>query len=66
MPFESEKQRKYMWVHHPEIAEQWSKEAKESNQPLVRKGDDDDGFEARLQEIRSQHVPFEHLDKLED
>lgn len=26
MPFRSEKQRRFMWVHHPEIAQRWSDE----------------------------------------
>lgn len=26
MPFASEKQRKYMWARHPEIARKWTKE----------------------------------------
>ena len=26
MPFKSEKQRKYLWKNHPEIARRWSKE----------------------------------------
>jgi len=25
-PFKSEKQRRYLWVHHPDIAERWSQE----------------------------------------
>ena len=25
MPFKSEKQRKWMWVHEPEIARKWTK-----------------------------------------
>jgi len=25
MPFRSEKQRRYMWMHHPEIAKRWTK-----------------------------------------
>ena len=25
MTFKSEKQRKYMWTHHPEIAKKWTK-----------------------------------------
>jgi hypothetical protein len=24
MPFKSEKQRRYLWMHHPEIAEAWA------------------------------------------
>jgi len=24
MPFVSEKQRRYLWIHHPEIAKRWS------------------------------------------
>jgi len=28
MPYVSEKQRRYMWSQHPEIAERWSKEGK--------------------------------------
>lgn len=27
MPFKSEKQRKYLWANHPEIAKRWAKEA---------------------------------------
>jgi hypothetical protein len=26
MPFASEKQRKWMWVHHPEMAKKWAEE----------------------------------------
>ncbi len=26
MPFKSEKQRKYLWIHNPEIAKKWEKE----------------------------------------
>lgn len=26
MPFRSEKQRRYMWAKHPEIAEKWTSE----------------------------------------
>lgn len=25
MPFKSEKQRRYLWMKHPEIARRWSK-----------------------------------------
>jgi hypothetical protein len=24
MPFKSEKQRRYLWIHHPGIAREWS------------------------------------------
>lgn len=69
MPFESEKQRRYMFMHHPDIAEDWVHEAKEHHQPVVRKCDEgegwtpDPGFDDRLQEIRTQHVPFHEFDK---
>ena len=69
MPFESEKQRKYMFMHHPEIAEKWAQEAHATHQPLVRKCDEgedwtpDPGFDIRLQDIRTQHVPFIEIDK---
>jgi len=26
MPFKSEKQRRYLWAKHPDIAEKWTKE----------------------------------------
>ena len=26
MPFRSEKQRRYLWMHHPEIEKKWTKE----------------------------------------
>ena len=32
MPFKSEKQRRYMWAKHPEIAKRWAHEEK-SNMP---------------------------------
>jgi hypothetical protein len=25
MPFKSERQRRYLWVHHPSIARRWAK-----------------------------------------
>ncbi len=25
MPFKSEKQRRYLWLHHPELARRWAK-----------------------------------------
>ena len=28
MPFKSEKQRKYMWAKHPDIAKRWEDEGK--------------------------------------
>lgn len=28
MPFKSEKQRKFMWSQHPEIAKRWESEGK--------------------------------------
>ena len=28
MPFKSEKQRKFMWSQHPEIAQRWADEEK--------------------------------------
>lgn len=28
MPFSSEKQRRFMWAKHPEIAEKWAEEGK--------------------------------------
>ena len=26
MPFKSEKQRRYLWKHHPKIAKEWTEE----------------------------------------
>ena len=37
MPFRSEKQRRYMWMKHPEIAQRWADEAKKSGKPTVQK-----------------------------
>lgn len=28
MPYKSEKQRRFMWAKHPEIAQRWEKEGK--------------------------------------
>lgn len=32
MPFQSEAQRRYMWLKHPDIAQRWSDEMKKSHQ----------------------------------
>ncbi len=37
MPFKSEKQRRFMWKNHPEIAERWSKEGKNKGLPMKKK-----------------------------
>lgn len=36
MPFASEKQRRYMWVHHPKIAQRWAHEGKKKRKPSSR------------------------------
>ena len=28
MPFKSEKQRRYLWIHEPEVARKWAHEGK--------------------------------------
>jgi hypothetical protein len=33
MPFRSEKQRKFLWIHHPEIAKRWVAEHGSRIQP---------------------------------
>lgn len=33
MPFKSEKQRRFMWAKHPEIAQRWADEAKAGKKP---------------------------------
>lgn len=33
MPFRSEKQRRYLWAKHPEIAEKWTEEHGSKPQP---------------------------------
>lgn len=37
MPFESEKQRRYMHAKHPEIAAKWEREAKRKGTAAVKK-----------------------------
>ena len=37
MPFKSEKQRRYMWANHPEIAQRWADEEKEALNQHVQK-----------------------------
>ena len=38
MPFRSQKQRRFMYARHPEIAKRWTKEAKAKGKPpVVRK-----------------------------
>lgn len=36
MPFKSEKQRRYLWAKHPDIAQRWADEEKRRNHPLVK------------------------------
>jgi hypothetical protein len=31
MPFKSEAQRRYMWLHHPEIAKRWAEEYRQKS-----------------------------------
>jgi hypothetical protein len=37
MPFKSEKQRRYLWKNHPEIAKRWNKEYGGSIQKAAKK-----------------------------
>lgn len=37
MPFKSEKQRRFMYAQHPDIAERWTKEAKAKSKKPVQK-----------------------------
>jgi hypothetical protein len=37
MPFKSDKQRKYMFMKHPEIAEKWSKEEDDDKKKAKKK-----------------------------
>ena len=32
MPFKSEKQRRYLWANHPEIAQRWGEPVQESDE----------------------------------
>lgn len=36
MPFKSEKQRRFLWKNHPEIAERWSKKYGSKPKPKKR------------------------------
>lgn len=36
-PFKSEKQRRYLWRNHPEIAERWSKKYGSKPKPSKKK-----------------------------
>lgn len=37
MPFASQKQRRFMFLKHPQIARRWTKEAKDSKTPVVKR-----------------------------
>ena len=37
MPFESEKQRRYMWAKHPKIARRWANEEKKKGSEYSNK-----------------------------
>lgn len=43
MPFRSEKQRRFMWSKHPEIAKRWASEAKGKKGRKARKKKKPDG-----------------------
>ena len=43
MPFSSEKQMRYMYSQHPEIAKKMSAHAKAAHQPQIKKGGKDGG-----------------------
>ncbi len=36
MPFRSEKQRRWLWMHHPEIAKKWSEKYGSKPKPKKR------------------------------
>ncbi len=38
MPFKSEKQRRYMWMEHPKIAQKWADEEKGNRLGKALKG----------------------------
>lgn len=44
MPFRSEKQRRYLWATHPELAKKWAKDYPESNKnlPMYAKANSED------------------------
>ena len=35
MPFRSQRQRRFMYAQHPEIAKRWTKEQKAKGKPIV-------------------------------
>jgi hypothetical protein len=37
MPFESERQRRFMYAKHPKIAARWSREEKAGKRPAAKK-----------------------------
>lgn len=37
MPFRSEKQRRYLWLTHPEIARKWTREHGSKPQPRKKR-----------------------------
>lgn len=56
MPFKSEKQRRYLWLKHPDIAKRWAKEYPgQKNLPLyAHDKDDKDDTAAKSEEKQSQ------------
>jgi hypothetical protein len=36
-PFQSEAQRRFLWTHHPKIAEKWAHEGKNKGLPYHKK-----------------------------
>lgn len=47
MPFKSEKQRRFMWAEHPEIAKRWAHEYPKSNKGLPMYADKNDSAESK-------------------
>ena len=63
MPFQSEKQRKYLWANEPEIARDWT----DKYGSRVKKQEGGiGGIEDLFQTIGSKIIPEEHMDNWGD
>lgn len=54
MPFKSEKQRRFLWAEHPEIAKRWAHEYPESNKNLPMYADKSPTSESKEKEPESK------------
>jgi len=65
MPFQSEKQRRFMWAEHPEIAHRWAHEYPESNKNLPQYAQKSKGKNMQQSKSTPEEVKKAHWELLQ-